>query len=88
MCVVGCLAWQTDPNDRSNSSSCCPVDYPNNDCRIRGYWAGPHPSFSGCSSVCAERLLWEQEAAGSSPAIPTIKQFSCAVRLLAAGLRL
>jgi hypothetical protein len=26
---------------------------------------------SGCSSVCEERLAWNQEGAGSNPAIPT-----------------
>ena len=30
-------------------------------------------SITGCSSVWLERLIWDQEAGGSSPSTPTIK---------------
>lgn len=34
---------------------------------------GARPSVgAGCSSVCAERLAWNQEGVGSNPAIPTM----------------
>ena len=37
--------------------------------------------FSGCSVARLSRLLWEQEAAGSNPATPTITILGCVAQL-------
>ena len=37
--------------------------------------------FAGCSVARLSRLLWEQEAAGSNPATPTITILGCVAQL-------